>query len=124
MSHPVIFSTLLIKQLELSVNLGWRSAERRQEQPVLVDIHIEFPKPPSACESDNLDDTICYAKLVNELREKIIVKHYRLVEHLGLDIYQITKTHLPLLSKVIVHVTKYPKLDGLTGGVCFSYGDK
>jgi FolB domain-containing protein len=124
MADPTIFTTLVIKQLELSVNLGWRSAERRLKQPVLLDIDIQYPVPPKACETDTLEDTSCYAVLVNTIREKIVLKQYKLVEHLGFDIYRLTKDYLPALSKIVVRVTKHPKLDGLTGGVCFSYGDK
>src|SRR5579883_3201823 len=116
-------STLFIRQLELRVNLGWRNAERKNEQAVLLDMYIQFSKPPQACETDKLDDTVCYAELIVEIRQQTAKRKYRLIEDLGAEIYQIAKACLPARSKLNVRITKYPKVDGLTGGVSFNYGD-
>lgn len=123
MPTPKTHSTLFIRDLELNINLGWRTAERKLEQAVLLNMEIHFPKQPKACASDNLDDTVCYADLINEIRQKIAKKHYRLIEHLSAEIFQIAKSFLPSRSKLSVAITKYPKIDGLRGGVSFVHGD-
>lgn len=123
MSNKSITTTLFVRSLELSVNLGWRLPERGQEQAVLLDLEIRFPTPPQACENDNLDDTVCYATLINHIRANLENKHYHLVEHLSADIYAMVKPKLPPQSRLLVNLTKYPKIGGLTGGVCFSYGE-
>jgi len=117
-------STLCIRSLELQVNLGWRNKERQQEQAVFLDMRIEFQLPPKACVSDKLNDTICYAELIQDIRNKIAVKNYRLIEHLSAEIYRITKAQLPNESTLKVRITKFPKIDGLQEGVCFDYGDE
>jgi dihydroneopterin aldolase len=116
-------STLFVRGVELSVNLGWRRQERAHEQAVLLDIDIKFAAPPSACQTDTLDETVCYATLISKIREQIVNKDYRLIEHLSAEIYSIIKPDLPTDAKLQIRITKYPKITGLTGGVCFTYGD-
>ena len=57
-----LFSRLNIRSLELNLHLGWRNKERTDEQVVLLDMEIRFPSPPIACTTDDLQDTVCYAK--------------------------------------------------------------
>ncbi len=121
---PKQISYLSICSLELSVNLGWRHKERKQEQAVLLDVDISFFKPPKACETDQLKDAICYAALIEDIRTNLGEKKYKLIEHLAYEIYHIIKMRLPAKSNIMVHLTKYPKIKGLTAGVCFHYGDK
>jgi FolB domain-containing protein len=118
-----MFSTLHIKQLSLSVNLGWRNKERDQEQSVFLDMIIRFQEPPQACKSDDLDDTQCYATLITHIRQTIDAKHYKLVEYLTADIYQIALSVLPSNTKLQIAITKFPQIGGLNGGVTFHYGD-
>lgn len=120
---PMPNTQLHIKSLELNLNLGWRSKERSAEQAVFMDMDIRFPAPPAACSSDNLEDTVCYAKLIEIIRENTEAKQYRLIEHLTKDIYTLSKKHLPDETAITVRITKYPRIDGLKEGVCFEYGD-
>ncbi|MBX3708441.1 MAG: dihydroneopterin aldolase [Gammaproteobacteria bacterium] len=119
-----LYSTLLIRNLELNINLGWRNRERKQEQAVLLDITIRFPQPPTACKSDQLEDTHCYATLIDDIRGKLAEKNFRLIEHLSAEIYAIAKAQLPKKTMLNIRITKYPKIKGLTNGVCFDYGDE
>lgn len=121
MTTPV--SAMLIKGLKFEVCLGWPEKERLQKQTVLVDIDLQFAVPPAACESDQLADTFCYSDLIIKIQKEIGEKNYRLIEHLSYDIYRMIKPMLSDKSKVIVRILKYPHIDGLTGGVQFSYGD-
>ena len=116
-------STLLIRGLELSVYLGWPEDERQAPQTVYLDIEIGFKDAPKACLTDNLDDTFCYAILINHLKETISTKKFRLIEYLGHEIHQFIQSQLSTFSRVTVRITKHPEIPGLTGGVCFSYGD-
>ena len=117
-------SYLSIRNLELNINLGWRLKERRQEQAILLDIDIYFAKPPKAVKTDQLEDTICYATLIEAIRENLGEKKYKLVEHLSYDIYQLIKMRLSQKAQIMVRVTKHPQIKGLIDGVCFHYGDK
>lgn len=116
-------SSLLINGLELKVHLGWPTKERQHKQRVLLDLDIWFPKPPKACVTDKLNDTVCYANLVKIIKDKTKGKKFHLIEHLCYELFKIIKISLPKNSKVIVHVTKSPKIAGLLGNVQFSYWD-
>ena len=118
-----LLSTLFINQLELTLHLGWPENEILKKQTVLLDIEIQFAKPPIACISDQLDDTLCYSKLIQLIRDHILPKHFHLIEHLSYSIYQLIKPLVPNPSKMIVHITKHPKIPNYTGAVRFSYGD-
>lgn len=114
---------LLIQGLELNLNLGWRSKERGTEQAVFMDMDMRFKEVPEACTSDNLQDTTCYAELIEKIRAYTEAKPYRLIEHLTKDIYTLAKKNLPKDTELTVRITKFPRIDGLQQGVCFEYGD-
>lgn len=115
-------TALFINSLELELFLGWPSEERRRKQIVCLDIAISFPAAPKACESDDLQDTVCYRELIDTLRNTICVKKYRLIEHITQDIYDFLKSALPSQSTVSVNLTKRPQIQGL-GSVTFHFGD-
>ncbi len=121
MTTPV--TTLSLKSLELAVCIGWLAPEQQQKQTLLADIDLIFSEPPAACISDHLEDTVCYAMLVEKIREMVGNKIYYLIEHLTYDIYQLLKQQLPPSTQISVCVTKHPNVPGLNGGACFRYGD-
>jgi dihydroneopterin aldolase len=114
----------LIKDLALNLHLGWPEKERLEKQTVSVDIEIQLSEPPKACTTDQLDDTFCYADLINDMRDQVTNRSYRLLEHLCHDIYHHIKPRLPSYATIQVRVTKHPMIDDLNGGICFSYGDR
>lgn len=116
-------SQLCLKRIELSVFLGWPSTERQQKQSVFANIDIFFSQAPVACQTDELTDTICYAALIQELQNYLQEKSFHLLEHLTYEIYLFIKKYSPAIN-CCVHITKYPNISSLLGGVCFSYGDQ
>ena len=112
---------ITLQQLELNVFLGWTEQERQQAQTVTVDIDLALPAPPVACTSDQLDDTYCYADLIEKIKKEIEGKPFRLIEKLSHSIYQTVKNTLPADIKINVTVSKKPSISGLTGGVKFCY---
>jgi len=116
-------SSLMINGFELPVCLGWPEAERRQAQTVRVDFEVQFATPPKACETDQLQDTFCYDKVLTLVREKIQEQEFRLIEHLAVEIHRMTKPLLPSGTLLTVHVLKFPAIPGLTGGVTFTCAD-
>lgn len=117
-----MMASLHLNEIELFVHLGWPEEERKQPQAVRVNIEVEFETPPDACETDQLEDSFCYAALIKKIQENTTNKQFRLIEHLGCDIYKLLKTILPS-SQVRVKICKYPKLTGFSGPVYFTYGD-
>jgi dihydroneopterin aldolase len=120
MSPPV--SRLSVRQIELWVFLGWPKEERQEKQRVLLDIDFTFISPPSACDTDQLDDTVCYAELIEKLDHYLQTKECKLLEHLGKIIYDFIKSLYPA-SSFLIHITKFPAISNLLNGACFTYGD-
>lgn len=112
---------LSINGFELPVHLGWPDAERQQAQIIRIDLQIQFASPPKACVTDQLQDTFCYDKLLNHLHEKIDTREFRLIEHLAAEIHSLLQPLLPSEAKLTVNLLKFPSINGLTGGVTFSY---
>lgn len=114
---------LTINGFELPVLLGWPEAERQQAQTIRIDLEIRFTATPKACETDQLQDTFCYDKLLTHLREQTTEREFHLIEHLAAEIHHMVKPSLPKDSQLTVHVLKFPAINGLTGGVSFAYTD-
>ncbi len=116
-------TALTLRSLELYINLGWQANERSELQMVSIDLIIRFAKPPRACETDDLTDTLCYAKLTQKIREKTAKKSFHLLEHVSAILHHLIKEELPHGAHLTLHVTKHPNIEGLNGGVTFSYSD-
>lgn len=121
----MITNTLKVSGLELSIHLGWPEKERLKLQTVLVDLDMLFTGNPPACNTDKLEDTICYHKLIDQIRNRIPNKHYLLIEHLSAEIHELVFPLLPKNVKLTVTITKRPKIENFSGYVQFSYqGEK
>lgn len=118
-----IKSSLLIKNFEITVSLGWLEQERVNKQTVQLDIELQFTNPPMACQSDELNETYCYDALTDKIREYVADKSFRLVEYLGGEIYLLVKKELSPSVLVKIELTKHPVIANLNGGVKFRYGD-
>lgn len=120
----MVFSELRFEKLRLLVRLGWGDEERRVPQPIDLSITIKFETPPAACETDHLDDTICYAKLSEAAREYCAERSFNLIERLGAQLFKVLREQLPSQAYLRVEVTKVsPPIAGLHGGATFTYGD-
>lgn len=115
--------SLIIKNFELTVSLGWTEEERSHKQTVRLDIELRFPNPPMACQSDELNETYCYDDLTNKVRDYVADKSFRLVEYLSGEIYLLVKKQMHHSVLVKIELTKHPVIANLNGGVKFSYGD-
>lgn len=113
---------LTVNGLELNINLGWPQAERQQQQTIIVDIIIQFNETPPACITDDLKDTFCYDELIKILKKNVVSRHFKLIEHVGYEMYQLVKSLLPDYALLQLSVTKKPAIENLTGGVRFCYG--
>ena len=116
------YASITLQGLELSVNLGWPQGERVKQQTVTIDVTIRFANIPLACTTDHLEDTYCYDTLIAAIKNQLAPRHFRLLEHLGHEIYTIVKQTVTA-ARVQVRVVKKPAIVNLTGGVAFCYGD-
>lgn len=116
-------SSLFINGLEMELFLGWPNEERMRRQIVSLDIEIQYPATPKACVSDDLQDTVCYRELIENLRANIGRKKYHLIEHVTQAAYDILKKQLPTTCQMSVSLTKHPQIQGL-GSVTFHVQDE
>jgi 7,8-dihydroneopterin aldolase/epimerase/oxygenase len=113
--------TLEIGAARLRVRLGCGEAERALPQDVDLAVRVAFAALPRACESDELGDTVCYAKLVEQARELCAGREFRTVEHLAYTIARRLRGELPADARLEVRVTKlHPPIAELEGGVSFA----
>jgi len=118
------YSKITLNNLELSVNLGWPQGERVKQQIVTLDVVLHFSKPPLACTTDQLADTYCYHTLINTIKKNLEQRHFRLIEHLGFELYQTIRQSLSSDTRIQLRLTKKPAILNLTDGVTFCYGDE
>jgi FolB domain-containing protein len=117
-------SSITLRGLTLDALLGWPSAERATPQTIIIDIDIQFSTPPRACMTDTLEDTVCYSSVVTLIKDIVSAKPFRLIEHLGYEIYRTLQETVANTAKIGVHVKKQPPIPELTGGAAFYFGDE
>ena len=117
-------SKLSLHRLRLWVRLGCGAEERQVPQVVSFDVEIRFPSLPAGCETDALDQTVCYAKLSQKIKEVCDRQEYQLIEKLGWDVYREIRNTLPQEMGLWVQARKEnPPVENLEGGASFTVGD-
>lgn len=115
---------LVLHQLEFFVFLGVEPPERKKQQRITVDIHIDFDHPPLACKTDDLSNTVCYDTLKQHINNHLAKKEFHLLEYITQEIYTCVKTFLPPGNKISIHVMKFPDAFFTSAGVSFCYSDE
>ena len=114
---------LNINDYSVRCKIGCSTAERKKTQEVRVSVRLEFLIFPKACQTDRLQETVCYATLCEMIKRIATQKEYKLVEHLAHEIFMGLLAALPgeCRSEVSVHKVA-PPIKGLLGGVHFKIG--
>lgn len=124
MKQTATTTSLTLNGLHLSVFLGIYPEEKIKQQRVHIDAQFRFSEPPSGCQTDRLDDTYCYDKIINYLKTKLAERRFQLLEHLTQTLYELLKAYFPVPVALSLRVTKQPRIPELTQGVTFEYGDE
>lgn len=118
-------AVLSLEGVRLEVRLGAGEEERARPQPVELDVEIHFDRPPGACRTDRIEDTICYAQLVEAARELVVGHEFRSIERLGAALHERLRQELSEGARLWIEVTKLaPPIEGLRGGARFVLGDE
>lgn len=116
---------MFLKTLSLPVYLGWPQDERLQKQTIFLDVCLRFSKPPKACLSDHLQDTVCYAHICQLIQSHVAKQKFQLIEYLAQDLYKLIKSHVKKSTRITLRLTKKPGgIKELIGGAQFCYGDE
>jgi 7,8-dihydroneopterin aldolase/epimerase/oxygenase len=113
-------STLQINKLVLPINIGVTTEERATPQDIEFNITIHFTSLPKACSSDHINDTICYASLVETIKSLCSNKEFHLIEHLCSSVYEQIKLSLSPTDILDLQVCKTPPLAEVHDNCCFS----
>ena len=101
-----ISAQLSLEGLCYFVHLGCSEAERATPQEIQVSIILKFAQPPMACESDNLEDTLCYAHLEKEISKVCSSKSFQTVEHLAYLCWRSAKAQCKSEIEITIRVRK------------------
>ena len=121
---PAAFTNVLrLHRLKLQVRLGAEVYERSQLQGVEVDVSFFFPELTGASLLDN-DDYLCYGGLAKLMESRCKDNEFRLIEHLGAELFKIARGTAPADVKITLKLLKC-KLPGVdaAGGASFTLTD-
>ncbi len=112
---PSLVGTLALQDWQVMLHLGVSAAERAQPQSVAIDLQIQFTSLPPACQSDRLEETICYDQLLRSLKIRLEMQQYHLLEYLAYQLYRWVQELLPATAQLsYLKVTKLtPPIAGL-----------
>ncbi len=117
-------SCLEIKSLILSIHIGRTAEERQKTQDIGFHITLGFTQVLTDERSDKLENSVCYSKICEWIRQLTSQKSFSLIEKLAFETLTTLKTKLPSGTRVRVCVQKiHPPVPGLEGGVFYTCGD-
>jgi 7,8-dihydroneopterin aldolase/epimerase/oxygenase len=106
------------------VRLGVSDEERAEPQEVSLAVALRFGEPVKACLSDRLEDTVCYASLIESAERFCARKPYHLLEALCHDLFLHIRREIGPSTSLWIMLTKLaPPVPALRGGVSFAIGD-
>ncbi|MDB5510300.1 MAG: dihydroneopterin aldolase [Hyphomicrobiales bacterium] len=100
-----MIANVLIEALELHAYHGWHRHEGEFGQPFLVDLELETDISRAAA-TDELGDTLDYAKLVDTVRRLFVDTRYKLVETAAAALAKGILAEFPTVLAVDLRVRK------------------
>lgn len=79
---------IFLSEIKVETRLGVPEWERMTSQAVILDIEIAMPHT-QACQSDVIEDTIDYGKVVARIRQTLAETTFKLVETLAEHVCQL-----------------------------------
>jgi len=96
---------ILIKGLELFAYHGVHESERRHGQVFLLDMYISADMQ-AACESDNLDDTVNYSRVIDCAAAAFCAEKHRLIERAAQVTADAVMREFPRIAQLKLRVHK------------------
>lgn len=124
--QPIFLPSLNILEFPsftLPLYLGVRKEEKLKKQPVSFIIKLCFSSMPKGCTTDNIEDTFCYEKIINDLSLLLLDKEYCLLESLALESYLFLKQKLSDDRLIFITVKKKLEKGFINGDASYSCGD-
>lgn len=112
----ILNQSIMVQDLEITMFIGVEDVEKQNKQRVIVNIDLEIDET-SKPKSDNINEVICYAGLVENVKSLATQKHYELVETFTHDIASMCLASGEQAQQVTVSVQKPDILDDVNVGV-------
>jgi len=113
-----------LHEISSFVHLGCSAEERIHPQEIRIHLDLFFAVTPLACKTDQLSDTVCYAKITNNIIQACKGQHFQTVEYLAQHCFRTIREIIDREIKMRLIVTKVrPPVSALQGGVSFCLGD-
>ncbi len=96
---------IIVKGLKVFAFHGVNPEEREDGQIFIVDI-VAYADLSKACKSDDIDDTVSYAKILKTAREVMLSEKDFLLEHVAHRIAQTELERFEMIDKIKVTVKK------------------
>ena len=113
---------LKLSSLKLDVSLGVSEQERKNRQIIELNIKLCFNQAPTACFTDDINDTLCYDDLCQTIVNYCSNRSFNLIEHLAYQLANLIKDNTNI-ANVLVQVTKFNPLgNNLLPEVSFTCG--
>ncbi len=79
---PHTMDIIFVDELRVPARVGVYTWEQQAPQLVEINLHIGMPSS-RACLSDDLTDTIDYAQVTTQIRQRLLAQHFLLLEALA-----------------------------------------
>ena len=96
---------IMVKGLRLFAYHGVNEEEKQNGQDFVIDL-TAYADLSSACESDRLDDTVNYAKMIKTVRHVFTAEKYDLIEKCAGVIADAVLDEYPAVNEITVKVMK------------------
>jgi dihydroneopterin aldolase len=117
-------SVVSLNDLMMKVNIGVTEEERNTVQDIKISFKLFFKTPPLACETDDLNDTVCYHKISGIVEEHCKANKVKLLEYLCLQLHKRVREVVDSSIKIWIKIEKCnPPIEGLVGSTSFEYCD-
>jgi dihydroneopterin aldolase len=122
--HAGFSSSISLNDLRLMVNLGVTAHERDVKQEINVSFKFFFKKQPGACETDDIDDTVCYHKISDAVKGYCEFGQFKLLEYMCNGLYNKIRADIARDIKIWIRIEKCnPPIYGLLGSTSFESTD-
>jgi 7,8-dihydroneopterin aldolase/epimerase/oxygenase len=120
---------LLINKLRVLVKIGVTRDERSNPQEIFIKVKIKRSNKPKACETDNINDAVCYDSLSKKVSEYCADNEFNLVECLANGLFELISDiffYNAINGKnngitITITVYKKPQIPNLDGYVSFAF---
>lgn len=100
-----------IKSLRTPARIGCTEAERSLDQALEIDLDLEVPMAHSAGREVDLNKSICYLELRNDVRDLVQSKHWILIEELCSVIIDRILAQYELVLRATIRCRKFVLAD-------------